>query len=70
MNLFSGEQREVILDFILERKRMDDLASSIIDGRFKEQKVNFIFYFEKICKEVRYTPTPILIQMFDCLLTN
>ena len=33
MNLFSGEQREVILDFILERKRMDDLASSIIDGR-------------------------------------
>merc|ERR1719234_1984744 len=30
--------REVVLDFIVERKRMDDLASSIIDGRFREQK--------------------------------
>ncbi|XP_066912405.1 crossover junction endonuclease MUS81-like isoform X2 [Clytia hemisphaerica] len=33
-----GKQRELVLDFILERKRMDDLASSIVDGRFKEQK--------------------------------
>ena len=31
---------EVILEYIIERKRMDDLAESIIDGRFKEQKVN------------------------------
>lgn len=29
---------EVILDFILERKRLDDLVSSIQDGRFSEQK--------------------------------
>ncbi|KAF9133335.1 Crossover junction endonuclease mus81 [Mortierella sp. 14UC] len=28
----------VVLDHILERKRMDDLASSIKDGRFTEQK--------------------------------
>lgn len=27
-----------VLDFILERKRLDDLVSSIKDGRFKEQK--------------------------------
>lgn len=33
-----GTKREVVLDFIVERKRMDDLASSIMDGRFKEQK--------------------------------
>ena len=33
------ETREVVLEHIIERKRMDDLASSIIDGRFKEQKV-------------------------------
>lgn len=33
-----GQQRELLLDFIIERKRMDDLASSIVDGRFKEQK--------------------------------
>ena len=26
------------MDFIVERKRMDDLASSICDGRFREQK--------------------------------
>jgi hypothetical protein len=31
---------EVILEYIIERKRMDDLAESIIDGRFKEQKVD------------------------------
>lgn len=30
--------REIVLDFIIERKRMDDLASSICDGRFREQK--------------------------------
>ncbi|XP_070570245.1 crossover junction endonuclease MUS81-like [Ptychodera flava] len=30
--------REIVLDYIVERKRMDDLASSIMDGRFKEQK--------------------------------
>ncbi|KAK3878475.1 hypothetical protein Pcinc_016893 [Petrolisthes cinctipes] len=33
-----GERREVVLPYIVERKRMDDLASSIKDGRFKEQK--------------------------------
>ncbi|XP_029656098.2 crossover junction endonuclease MUS81-like [Octopus sinensis] len=30
---------DVVLDFIVERKRIDDLASSIIDGRLHEQKV-------------------------------
>lgn len=30
--------REVALNYICERKRLDDLASSIKDGRFKEQK--------------------------------
>ena len=33
------ERRELVLDYIVERKRMDDLCSSIKDGRFKEQKV-------------------------------
>jgi len=33
-----GGARELVLDFIVERKRMDDLASSICDGRFREQK--------------------------------
>ncbi len=32
--------REVVLEYIVERKRMDDLAGSITDGRFKEQKVS------------------------------
>ncbi|KAG1666427.1 Crossover junction endonuclease MUS81 [Nymphon striatum] len=31
---------ELLLNFIIERKRMDDLASSIKDGRFHEQKVS------------------------------
>ncbi|XP_033127929.1 crossover junction endonuclease MUS81-like isoform X2 [Anneissia japonica] len=30
--------REAVLDYIVERKRMDDLCGSIKDGRFKEQK--------------------------------
>ncbi|XP_061921538.1 crossover junction endonuclease MUS81 [Entelurus aequoreus] len=34
----SAAGRELVLDFIIERKRMDDLCGSIIDGRFKEQK--------------------------------
>ena len=35
----SGEKIELVLDYIVERKRMDDLADSIVDGRFREQKV-------------------------------
>lgn len=34
----SGSCRELVLDFVVERKRMDDLAHSIKDGRFREQK--------------------------------
>lgn len=30
--------KELVLDFIVERKRLDDLAHSIKDGRFREQK--------------------------------
>lgn len=33
-----GQRREVVLDYIIERKRLDDLVSSIRDGRFHEQK--------------------------------
>jgi ERCC4-type nuclease len=30
---------DIMLNHIVERKRMDDLCASIIDGRYKEQKV-------------------------------
>ena len=33
-----SEEDELVLHFIVERKRMDDLAASFIDGRYKEQK--------------------------------
>lgn len=33
-----GMKREVVLDYIVERKRLDDLVSSIKDGRFHDQK--------------------------------
>jgi len=33
-----GIGRELVLDTIIERKRIDDLAGSIVDGRFREQK--------------------------------
>ena len=32
------QSRELVLPYVVERKRMDDLAKSIRDGRFKEQK--------------------------------
>jgi hypothetical protein len=32
----------VVLDYIIERKRLDDLMSSIRDGRFREQKVRHL----------------------------
>lgn len=38
------EQRRglmLVLDHVLERKRMDDLASSIMDGRYVDQKYRF-----------------------------
>ncbi|KAG8184722.1 hypothetical protein JTE90_019326 [Oedothorax gibbosus] len=34
----SDPNKELVLDFIIERKRLDDLAHSIKDGRFREQK--------------------------------
>ncbi|KAA0199377.1 Crossover junction endonuclease MUS81 [Fasciolopsis buskii] len=33
-----GELHEAVLDYLVERKRADDLAHSITDGRFREQK--------------------------------
>lgn len=37
--------KELLLPYIVERKRMDDLGSSIKDGRFHEQKVIKQFMF-------------------------
>ena len=42
--MFTGQLRQqssdgAVLEYIVERKRMDDLASSILDRRFHEQKV-------------------------------
>ncbi|XP_067831734.1 crossover junction endonuclease MUS81 isoform X3 [Heptranchias perlo] len=36
--LHSPRARELVLDYVVERKRMDDLCGSIVDGRFREQK--------------------------------
>lgn len=30
--------KDLVLDYVVERKRLDDLASSIFDGRFEQQK--------------------------------
>ena len=32
------EASEIVLEYIIERKRMDDLSKSILDKRFSEQK--------------------------------
>jgi len=35
----TSKEDELVLPYIVERKRMDDLGGSIKDGRFREQKV-------------------------------
>lgn len=35
-----GEEDECVLDYVVERKRLDDLCSSIRDGRYREQCVS------------------------------
>ncbi len=35
-----GEEDEAVLDYVVERKRLDDLCSSIKDGRYTEQCVS------------------------------
>lgn len=50
--------RELVLDYIIERKRMDDLCGSIIDGRFREQKVGAWCIFSCDKSPVRVTRAP------------
>lgn len=38
LSRLGAEGEEVVLDYIVERKRLDDLVASIRDGRFHEQK--------------------------------
>ncbi|KAI1383246.1 crossover junction endonuclease MUS81 [Hypoxylon trugodes] len=38
LSRLGAEGDEVVLDYIVERKRLDDLISSVKDGRFHEQK--------------------------------
>ena len=40
----TGPPLELVLDHIIERKRMDDLSKSIIDRRFSEQKVGTVWF--------------------------
>jgi crossover junction endonuclease MUS81 len=37
---YGGEEDECVLDYVLERKRLDDLCSSMRDGRYHEQCVS------------------------------
>ncbi|KAL4716136.1 hypothetical protein ACJJTC_013913 [Scirpophaga incertulas] len=61
---------ELVLPFIVERKRMDDLASSIKDGRFHEQKFrlrkcglsNVIYLVEKYNSKHLGLPQNTLLQ--------
>ncbi|KAE8381032.1 ERCC4 domain-containing protein [Aspergillus bertholletiae] len=64
LSQYGEEGDEVMLDYIVERKRLDDLISSIKDGRFHEQKFrlrrsgikNVIYLIEEIA--VSYDANP------------
>ena len=57
------EGDEIVLDYIVERKRLDDLVSSIKDGRFQEQKFrlqksgvkNVVYVIEEITMSLEAT---------------
>lgn len=57
-----AEGDEVVLDYIAERKRLDDLVSSVKDGRFHEQKFrlrrsgvrNVVYVVEEITMDSQY----------------
>lgn len=36
------EEDECVLDYVVERKRLDDLCSSIRDGRYQDQCVSYV----------------------------
>ncbi|CAG2178749.1 unnamed protein product, partial [Oppiella nova] len=42
MNMNSRSRKELILDYVVERKRIDDLASSLKDRRWDEQKYRLV----------------------------
>ena len=60
--LMLPQSREVVLEYIVERKRMDDLAGSITDKRFHEQKVLYLS-FTSHCRN--YFLSPSLTSFFS-----
>ncbi|XP_012529638.2 crossover junction endonuclease MUS81 [Monomorium pharaonis] len=71
---------ELVMPYIIERKRMDDLSASIVDGRFHEQKFrlkhcgieNLMYIVENIDKNSRFSiPLPSLFQAsVNCLVQD
>ncbi|XP_070165653.1 crossover junction endonuclease MUS81 [Polyergus mexicanus] len=71
---------ELVIPYIIERKRMDDLSASITDGRFHEQKFrlkqsgieNLMYIVESIDKSSRFSiPLPSLLQAsVNCLIQD
>lgn len=51
-----GEEDEVVLDYVVERKRLDDLCSSIKDGRYNEQCVGVYPWYQLIHSSGLATP--------------
>ncbi|KAK2778188.1 DNA repair protein [Colletotrichum kahawae] len=62
LSRYGAEGDEVVLDWIVERKRLDDLVGSVKDGRFHEQKFrlrksgvkNVIYIIEEISMDSSY----------------
>lgn len=71
---------ELVIPYIIERKRMDDLSASIVDGRFHEQKFrlkqsgveNLMYIVEGVDKKTRFSiPLPSLLQAaVNCLVQD
>ncbi|PWA35310.1 restriction endonuclease, type II-like superfamily protein [Artemisia annua] len=55
---------EYVLDFIVERKNVDDLRSSIRDNRYREQKVRILVIYLMANK---YVPEEIILQIISKL---
>ncbi len=72
----SGE--ELVLDHIVERKKLDDFCSSIIDGRYKEQKFRLahsgldhpVYLVEGDAKKVKRTYSSIGMDTLESAMAS
>ena len=63
LSRYGEEGDEIVLDWIAERKRLDDLVGSIKDGRFHEQKVRQLSTNRQVNYKANLANPPAVIRL-------